>query len=552
MTVTMSNNEELPRRLELIANLIHLKGKPYRPYQQFYPLFEKLQPWITVLKTGRQVSKTTSSCIQSILQCATTPNFVTLYVMPSETQALNTSILFWRPIIQDSPISKLCSLKLEQIKKYQFENNSAIVLSYAHFNAERVRGIPADKIHVDEIQDINEEFLPIIESSASGSKYRLMLYTGTPKTHQNVLQSLWNRSSQAEWCIKCEACNYWNIPSIKHDILDMIQPANDRVVSKEYPGTVCAKCGRIIYPQKGQWVHAYPDRKYLTCGYHLPQIVVELHYADPLNWAIINAYKQGIGQMTYDDFLREVLGEPADRSSRLLSYYDLVKQAKLARRDAEETLLQTLDYYRLRVFGIDWGGGGKRGNYTTIALVCLAPDGRIHVPWATALANPHDHIGEGKQIVKLAKKFKVHLISHDCSGAGALRETILIQSGYPADKLMPCRYVRMSEGVTVKYCPASPTNPRRLWNIDSTRALLMVAGAIKSGMIEFFADDYKSEAEPGLLRHFLALVEEMSNDKVGKQYRIVCEEGLRDEFAQATMLGCLAIWNSTGAWPRYE
>lgn len=545
------SSDDLKQRLQVIYRLFSLKGKNYRPYPQFYPMFEKDQPLITVWKTGRQVSKTTTSCIQTILQCATTPNFIVLYVTPRELQSANTSVLFFRPILRESYITQLTPLTLDQIMKYQFANNSAIVLSYAYLDPERTRGIPSDKVHVDEVQDIDSEFLPVLESSASASEYRFLLYTGTPKTHQNTLQSLWNRSSQAEWVIKCRACNHWNIPSIQYDILDMIGPVEGRNISRENPGTICARCGRTIYPQEGQWVHAYPERRWTHAGFHVPQIIIERHYADPVNWAIIWGYKQGYGNTTYDDFLREVLGEPADTCSRLISLTDLLKQARLGSRFNEEGILRTLDYYRIRAFGIDWGGGGAQGNYTTIALVCLTPDGRIHVPWATALPNPHDHIGEGREITMLAEKFRVDIVAHDCSGAGSLRETILIQSGFPAHKLMPCRYVRLREDVTLRYIPASPHNPKPLWDIDSTRAMLMVTGAIKLGYVEFFDDDYRSEMDPGLLRQFLSLVEETTSDGASKRFRVVCEEGLNDEFAQATMLGCLAIWNSTGMWPRY-
>jgi len=550
MTILRKSGESSDR-IRLIGELIRLKGKKYVPYQQFHPMFEEHQALTTVWKTGRQVSKTTTSCIQTIMQCVTTNNFVTLYVTPRETQSANTSILFLRPILHESPIVNICPLTLDQIMKYQFQNNSAIVLSYAYLDPERTRGIPSDKVHIDEAQDISEAFLPVIESSASASEHRFILYTGTPKTHQNTLQAVWNKSSRAEWCIKCRACNHWNIPSLEHDILDMIAPIGNREISYGCPGTVCAKCGKTIYPQEGLWVHAYPERRWVNAGYHVPQIIIERHFSDPINWAIICGYKQGLGQVTHDDFLREVLGEPADMCSRLLSLTDLLKQARLGSRFNEEGILQTLDYYRIRALGIDWGGGGKKGNFTTIALVCLAPDGKVHVPWATELPNPHDHIGEGNIITGLAEKFRVHIVAHDCSGAGSLRETILLQSGFPPEKLMPCRYVRLHEDVALRYIPAAPHNPKPLWDIDSTRVMLMVSGAIKLGMIEFFDDDYRDESNPGLLRHFLALVDEVSTDGSFKRFRIVCEEGLNDEFAQATMLGCLAIWNSTGTWPRY-
>lgn len=551
--IAQLHDGELKHRLQIISKLIQLKDRPFLPYQQFYIMFQKDQPMTTVFKTGRQVSKTTSSCVQAILQCAIHPNFVSLYVMPREEQASNTSVLFFRPIIKSSLITnQFVKPVIDQVMKYQFSNNSAIILSNAFHDAERIRGIPTDRVHVDEVQDISEEFLPVIEMGASASQYRFILYTGTPKTHVNTLQMLWNKSSQAEWCIKCEACNHWNIPSIDHDALAIIGPVEGRNISKENPGTICARCGRTIYPQTGCWVHRYPSRKAINAGYHIPQIVIELHYADPIKWQIIWNYKNGLGQTTHDDFIREVLGEPADICSRIISLTDLLKVATLGSRFNEEGILSTIDYYRVRALGIDWGGGGKEGNFTTLALVCLAPNGKIHVPWGMALPNPHDHIGEGQQIMRIAEKFKVHLIAHDYSGAGSLRETFLIQAGFPASRLMPCRYTRfLQEGVTIKFCPPAPHNPRQIWEIDSTRAFLMVAGAIKVGHIEFFNDDYISESDPGLLRHFLSLVDEMRTERGVKTFRIVKEEGTKDEFAQATMLGCLAIWNSCGTWPRY-
>lgn len=534
----------------LISALIQLKGNPYIPYDPFRVLYESDQPHMCVYKTGRQVAKTTSVIIQHILQAFKLDYFITLVVAPLDTQSARISNLFLRPIYKESKISKVFPTQLEQTYHVKFNNNSSIIFSYAYLDADRVRGIPADKIHIDEIQDINSEFVPVILEAASGSKYGFRIYTGTPKTHNNTLEFYWNKTSQAEWCIKCDACNHWNIPSIEHDLLKIIGEFREDI-SYERPGTVCAKCSNIIHPANGVWVHRVPERRWTAAGYHIPQPIISAHYADKVKWRDL-LWKRD-GGMSQANFYREVLGEPSDVASRLVTFNELMAVAELGDRTELSRIRSVLSSYPLRVLGIDWGGGGEGGNYTTISLVCATYDNVLHVPWAIELLTPHDHIAEAREIAKFVDMFQPHLVAHDYTGAGSLRETILIHTNSQLyGKMMPMRYVVGNEGVACRYVPPQPWHPKPCYHIDATRCLQFVCGAIKGKMIKFFNDDYISDDSPGLLRHFLSLIEDVHVGRGTESYRIVCEPGYKSEFAHATMLGCVAIWQKTQRWPNFQ
>jgi len=539
----------------IVSKIFSIAGKPYVPYKPFVqPFFSVDDPHTIVLKTARQVSKTTTCVIHTVLNTFFFQGFRTLIVTPLERISQRTSIMFVKEFFFQALKSGLFNVKLEKKESflYTLSNGSSIILSYAHLDADRTRGIPADKVHIDEIQDIQHKFLPVITAAASASNYRQYLYSGTPKTFNNTMQYVWSQSSQAEWTIKCVHCGYWNIAALEHDLLNMLGPVRDDI-SYENPATVCAKCGKPIHPDTGMWVHAFPDRRWYSAGYHVPQVIIKRHYADPVNWRILKSYQENPAQAAYADFLREILGEASDIAAKLVTLEDLRKVATLEDRYDLERVRRTCGRYRMRVLGIDWGGGGEGGNYTTLALVCMRADGQVEIPWGESLPNPHDHAGEALKILEFAQKFDVHFIAHDYSGAGSLRETMLIQSGFPTNKILPFRYVSTGlGGMAVRKVPPLSWHPRTCYHIDPSKCMLLVTGAIKLQQLRFFALDYVDDANPGLLIHFLALAQEMKEYGITKRFRIICEPGYRDEFAQATMLGCLTIWSIHNVWPSFS
>jgi len=187
----------------------------------------------TLLKCGRQVEKSTLlgntllsySCINSAMNC--------LYVSPTSLQTKTFSNDRLREPIETSSYLKswTTSKLVDSISLKKFINRSQITLRYAFLNADRCRGIPADIICLDEVQDLLTDNIGVIEECASHSvlniggkthKGGLFIYSGTPKSLDNTLEFYWsNQSTQNEWVVPCHrhaiqagdsmSKVYWNI-----------------------------------------------------------------------------------------------------------------------------------------------------------------------------------------------------------------------------------------------------------------------------------------------------------------------------------------------------
>lgn len=191
----------------ILPLLLQLKGKPYflKDHFPFEPFFRTRMAKQTLLKTGRQVSKSTSLASQGVLFSNCIPYFSTLYVTPLFEMIRRFSQNYVRPFIETSPVMKLFSgsKTINSVLQRSFKNRSQMIFSFAFLDAERTRGISADKNVIDEVQDMDISFLPIIHETMSGSQdWGLIQYAGTPKTLDNTIEKLWTDSSMAEWMIK--------------------------------------------------------------------------------------------------------------------------------------------------------------------------------------------------------------------------------------------------------------------------------------------------------------------------------------------------------------
>ena len=171
-----------------------------------------------------------------------------------------------------------------------------------------------------ESQDIEYEFLDIGNEMMSASIFwGFARYTGTPKTTDTTLALLWNRSSQAEWVIRCEHCNKFNIPNPEQDLLKMIGKR----------GPVCAKCGQPVFPKNGGYVHARPERQLSFPGYHISQTVHPLHILSQAKW---NRLLDKIENYAPLALYNEVFGWPYDAATSPLTMSDLDRVMKAQKR----------------------------------------------------------------------------------------------------------------------------------------------------------------------------------------------------------------------------
>ena len=550
-----------PSLAPLLPLVLNLNGRPYDlgDHYCFAPLFRLLMPKNLVLKTGRQVSKSTSLASHGVVLSNCLPFFKTLYVTPLYEQIRRFSNNYVRRFIDESPVKALWTGTDTEnnVLQRSFKNKSVMLFSFALLDADRVRGVSSDQVSLDEIQDLDPDHIPIIQETMSYSRYALTRMAGTPKSLDNPLEGAYRRSSAAEWFIPCRngGCNHWNIPSIEHDLDKMIGPYNIHI-SEKYPGTVCAKCQKPINPRQGRWVHRNPDRRWVFAGYHVPQILLPLHFADPEKWSTLLMKREGWGNMTQAQFYNEVMGESIDAGQKLISETDLRKACALPwknKKEPDPACLENIDEYKHRMLAVDWGGGGETGiSFTVLAVLGFRPDGLIDVLWAKKLLIGGDHLAEARECMKYSQLFKCDLVAHDYTGAGTVRETVMVQAGANLDRVMAMRLVRSAAQDFILFKPPTPFNHRAHYSLDKTRSLLYTCQAIKLGQVRFFAYDWESLEQPGLIADFLALTENKTESRSGGDiYTITRNTLLSDDFAQAVNIGCAALWHVNDAVPNF-
>lgn len=545
----------------MLPALLNLKGNPYtlKNHFPFAPFFSVYQPATLTCKSARQVSKSVTLAATGVIHCAAVPYFSTLFITPLFDQIRRFSSTYVKRFIDNSPIKHLMiDSKVDQsVQQRTFTNDSSMGFTFAFLDAERIRGYMSDHIKIDEFQDFNLDFVPIIAETMSASEYRFATFSGTPKTIDGPLETVWQQSSMAEWFIPCRAggCNAWNIPSVDHHLLDMLGPLRDDI-SDSNPGLVCHKCRKPINPRHGGWVHRHPERVGLHTGLHVPQPIMPMHYAKKDRWAELLAKQQGANNTAPHVFFNEVLGESYDSGSKLVSQSELEAACTLPWKnrtgEPDDRIMTAASRYERLVLGVDWGGGGVQGiSFTALALVGMQGDGRIDVLWGKRLLTPNDHPREAMETLSWFKKFRAQLIVHDFTGSGSLRGTLIVQSGVPKERIVSMRYSAVTSGPMVKYMPADELQSFDLYRIDKARSLQTTLNAVRFGFMRFFAYD-RVDNPPGLLHDFLALVEEKTESRhVGDIYTIRRAPGQTDDFAHAVNLATMACWQSSDKWPDF-
>lgn len=551
--------------LETILPLaLSLEGKPYslHDYFPFSTLYRCTMPKRVLMKTGRQVAKSTNQASNGVILSNCIPFFKILYVTPLYEQIRRFSNNYVRPFIDRSPIKTLwCGTSTENsVLQRSFKNLSTMLFSFALLDADRIRGVSAHMVAIDELQDMDPAHLPIINETLSASPWAMTRLTGTPKSLDNSVENAWKRSSQAEWVIPCSHCTEngrptLNIPSLEFHVDKMIGPVHP-YISERHPAVICHKCGQAINPRDGRWWHRYAERRMKFAGYHIPQLILPLHYARHDKWSELVAKREGWANTSKSVFYNEVLGESIDVGQKIVTETDLKKASVLPWRNTPNTpnreMTKRLKHYQTRVMGIDWGGGGEDEiSYTAMALLGFTPDRKIDVLWGKRLVISQEHLREAQECLHWATQFRCDLITHDYTGAGTVRETVMVQAGFDLERVMGMQYVRAATRNLLTYVPASPLHNRAFHRLDKTRSLLYTCQGIKLGMIRFFEWDRLDEESPGLTGDFLALIEEKAESKLaGDIYTISRNEALTDDFAHAVNLGCCALWHMHG-WPNF-
>jgi len=519
---------------------LKLEGRPYTLTNHFpmEPIFRVRVPRRSLWKCGRQVAKSTSLSADAVLRALLTPYLKTLMITPRFQQIRWLSNNYVRPFIETSPVRHMMIGEHmdNQILQRSFKNGSILFFTFAFLSADRIRGYAVDKIMYDEVQDLDNTFLPIIRECITASPLAIQQYSGTPKTVDNTIEGLWQESSQAEWVSKCD-CGHWNTASAQADLIKMIGRK----------GVVCSKCDKLLNVRLGHWKHLNEERSVTFPGYHIPQVILPLHNEDEDKWGELVAKRDGAGNYTETKFMNEILGESCDVGVKLVSLQDLKAVCTLDwDNDMRQAAFNSRDY-PIRAMGVDWGGGGEEQISTTAAAVVgfHMHTKRWHVLYGERIHVSAGAFEEVRRLLYIAKQFSVDWLAHDYGGSGSVREALLVQAGFDVTKIIPFLYTGTSKNIVTHHSPTDQSS-RHYYSLAKSSSLVLTCTAIKLGMINF--PRYKSMEH--LLNDFIALYEDRTEGSRGHDiYLIRRAASLMDDFAHAVNYACCAVWHVTGNFP---
>ena len=535
-------------------SIFKVNGKPMtlENHFQFAPMFNTVQANKTVWMFGRQLGKSYSLSASCTLRSMLIPGYHQLVAQPraDQIQRLNTTVM--QPLMRSCSIMN-CFIPSMEVNKFAlktFNNGSLTYLEYMLVSADRVRGCSGlAHVILDESQDIEYEFIPIVEQTMSASiNWGFSTYTGTPKTTDTTLSLLWQRSSQAEWVIRCDACGYFNVPNPEQDLLKMIGKH----------GPVCAKCGRPVIIHHGGYVHAYPDRIASFSGFHVSQLTHPLHSINERKWLAILDCVSSYNEVA---LYNEVFGWPFDSATSPLTLADLTNaeydpidsygtQVDITK---PEHVRQVSSKYSYITVAVDWSGGGAiSDSYTAMAVLGLHPDGQvIDVLYGERFPKGLTPTEEATRIMHWIHGVNANAFAYDDGGAGFVRLETMKHAGLmevPGIVVTPIKYVAPRSGDVMRPTTGQREPDMYYYTLDKSRSLAMCIAAIKMKRIRFRR--FKHDDETEYVRDFLALREDPRQTRGSETVVIIIKKpNVPDDFAHAVNFGCSQIWDHFGAYP---
>jgi len=381
--------------------MICLRGIPFNfdGYEFFREIYDS-SAQSKLLKCARQVAKSTYVGNNITVTGAAIPHFTSLYVAPTENQVNTFNKQKLDPTILYSPgFKKIWFSPPNQVTNQatykKFRNGSDIILRSCFLSPDSIRGISADLVAIDEVQDILTDNIPVIRECMTRSKYKYMLMTGTPKTNQHAIEFYWGKSTQFEWLVKCVSCNLWNLLG------------EDNV---KFKGLSCSKCNAFLDRSRGEWVQANLYGTPTIEGYRIPQIMVEWIPWAGVEGSIWDKYTS----YSREKFYNEVLSLAYDANSCPITL-DELKDAcdpNLAMVDSREARVALMSM-RLSA-GIDWGTSQEGGSFTVLNIGGFTGSGRFVVVYSKKYmgqeSEPEYQIAD---IIRILDRFKINAVGAD-------------------------------------------------------------------------------------------------------------------------------------------
>ena len=507
---------------KLAQSILMLDGDPFTLEDRNYilPVYDGGYERV-LLYTGRQVEKSTTLAAKLVSDMILTPYTTGLYVAPTQEQARVFSSQKIDPFIRYSPFVRknfTSTKKTDRVLQRQLTNGSELYLRYMYLTADRIRGLSADTLCIDEIQDMLRDEIPVVEEVQSHSKRPFQLYAGTPKSKVNAIQHYWDLSTKNEWVIKCTSCGTYQTVE-EHNL--------------EKKGLSCRKCGSLLNPQNGVWISTTEElEEPYYQGFRIPQPIVPWIQWDKIWYKYTKAY-------TRQKFYNEVLARPYDMVTKPITQDELLAICEDREFDSG---YEPRTYGNLPlVMGVDYATPLGEESFTIVTIGGLVGD-RFRVAYSYRY--------EGKEadfnfifndILRLCRVYKVQVLGVDWGvGSGGINAQLRQALSHGGDRLTEYQLVgRLKE--TIKWDPDA-----YLFRLDRTEILKYFFLQLKHKMVLF----PKWEVSGKYLKDFLSFTVEYSESRKSIMYDR--EPGRPDDYGFSTLFAYLTALMLAGKMDVYE
>lgn len=487
----------------------------------------------------------TSMAPSQIMRAVSNPFYHILTVTPLFEQIRRYSNNVVKPFLKGSVLKDVLITPGTDASVLQrsLANGSNLYYSYMSNSADRIRGLSVAECDVDEAQDIDHDLLPVMLACMSASPFKVERYSGTPKTTSNGLHRLWTDSSKGIWHIPCQTtgCKKLNQCSVSDGgVLENMLGAKT---------LVCAYCGKPVDSRLGYFVHQIPDRQMAFAGYHMPQPIFPMHYADPNAWLIIKDAQRNKPRYI---FMNEFLGESYDVGAQMITPKEIQDAAVVPWIKPRE---HPASDYIMTATGCDYGGRGKLRttdktdfiSNTVIAVAGMRSDGTVDVDFLHKIPYSNNPKEENQALAQISRDAHADWCAIDYAGAGSVHETLLTSAGWPQQRITPFTYSNMSaKKPIVFYQPPGVDGVRDTYILDKSRSLQLLVLCIKNGIVRLPSwMDAKH-----LLTEFQAIYSETTEGPHGSPKTLVKRvNGMTDDTVHAINFAVMALFHSTGNWP---
>ncbi len=471
---------------DMVRSLIEVDGRPFeidsQPFirglldlSEEYPIGSRNQLWAT----SRQIGKSTSQAAKLAVLGAATPAFKALYVAPRGEQVSLFSSQRFRTICEDSPNMSPWvdpNNTLWQVFNRSFKNGSTFTFRSCYLSADPIRGITAQMLAIDEIQDIISDGISVIEACQSRfPKTRFRCYAGTHKTTSNVINRLWQNTCQFEWLIKCDGCNTWNFP-------------DESIIAEDAYRCTAAKCRKKLNMLNGAWVPQNTSKLDESWGFRISQLFVPyLDHADVRRL-------QTDPNITRQKFYNEILGLPYDEGSLVLTPRVMAEASLTSPMSSFEQMRKLAAAGHKLYAGVDYGTGlGVNPSFTVLAIGYWNPRDFFEVLYMKKFVGPEAELsGQPALINRICRDAGVFALGCDW-GFGADKNARLISEfGWrktgSRDVLLEFQYTRQNvEAVWKGLGEGNDLSPSTAkYMLDRTKSMGTLIDAIRRQKTRFF------------------------------------------------------------------